>query len=422
MFFTARKAGAARLASWRGVFARRARPPLPARRRCKFSTKKLVVSRPRLEEVTFPRALNRLFRRYSGGKLEFMLKYFNENISLALQERYRDLHEYRKEVEDSPREAKVPKIAEEGESVGGEGAFESSAAPPFPRLLEQPKEEDNFVASWLQNSFKMTAAEGNEAAAGGSALDLRAAPLSLHIPAIQAEAQRFKMQDFWNRSRPPSPVQEDQPGPAPPTPQPPPTPDHKIMAEKLVSEIQQQQSPSADSTMSERSLVPFALVNLLSSLNNVDQPQQSPTGEVPIGDRNSMLPFALVNYLNSLNIDQARSGQSISERTLEECWSTLQRIFMHKNAMQMHARELQRGLGGEVKPHQCQQCLKSFSSNHQLVQHIRVHTGEKPYKCSYCDRRFKQLSHVQQHTRLHTGQFIGLKLEYVHARRRLVVE
>ncbi|KAK9506224.1 hypothetical protein O3M35_008198 [Rhynocoris fuscipes] len=76
-------------------------------------------------------------------------------------------------------------------------------------------------------------------------------------------------------------------------------------------------------------------------------------------------------------------------------------IFMRKSAMQMHARELQRP--PEVnKPHQCQQCLKSFSSNHQLVQHIRVHTGEKPYKCSYCERRFKQLSHVQQHTRLHT--------------------
>lgn len=64
--------------------------------------------------------------------------------------------------------------------------------------------------------------------------------------------------------------------------------------------------------------------------------------------------------------------------------------------------------GNEVKPHQCQQCLKSFSSNHQLVQHIRVHTGEKPYKCSYCDRRFKQLSHVQQHTRLHTGEYFFL--------------
>lgn len=70
----------------------------------------------------------------------------------------------------------------------------------------------------------------------------------------------------------------------------------------------------------------------------------------------------------------------------------------------------------EVKPHQCQQCLKSFSSNHQLVQHIRVHTGEKPYKCSYCDRRFKQLSHVQQHTRLHTGEWHSLSLSSVHVR------
>ncbi|KAI9575544.1 hypothetical protein GQX74_015575 [Glossina fuscipes] len=86
---------------------------------------------------------------------------------------------------------------------------------------------------------------------------------------------------------------------------------------------------------------------------------------------------------------------------------------MHKSAMQQIQQQIPRvGLGGtatnnlvgnESKPHQCQQCMKSFSSNHQLVQHIRVHTGEKPYKCSYCDRRFKQLSHVQQHTRLHTG-------------------
>ncbi|PSN46252.1 Zinc finger protein 362 [Blattella germanica] len=81
-------------------------------------------------------------------------------------------------------------------------------------------------------------------------------------------------------------------------------------------------------------------------------------------------------------------------------------IFMHKSAMQMHARDAVVAHRSEVKPHQCQQCLKSFSSNHQLVQHIRVHTGEKPYKCSYCDRRFKQLSHVQQHTRLHTGEYL----------------
>lgn len=103
-------------------------------------------------------------------------------------------------------------------------------------------------------------------------------------------------------------------------------------------------------------------------------------------------------------------------RNLEPDGGFVLQIFMHKS-MQM---QLQQRGGGAAsvgsssfsssggleisKPHQCQQCLKSFSSNHQLVQHIRVHTGEKPYKCSYCERRFKQLSHVQQHTRLHTGK------------------
>ncbi|XP_017062608.1 uncharacterized protein LOC108102327 isoform X2 [Drosophila eugracilis] len=125
---------------------------------------------------------------------------------------------------------------------------------------------------------------------------------------------------------------------------------------------------------------------------------------------------------HDLQLSRSSSAAAISERTLEECWSTLQRLFMHKSAMQQIQQQIPRvGLGthgvtgttnlvgnitpgSDTKPHQCQQCMKSFSSNHQLVQHIRVHTGEKPYKCSYCDRRFKQLSHVQQHTRLHTGE------------------
>lgn len=96
-------------------------------------------------------------------------------------------------------------------------------------------------------------------------------------------------------------------------------------------------------------------------------------------------------------------------------------IFMHKSAMQMqHARDIQRGVSagsnsgnngnpgnlaaainpnnisglpsimgasGEIKPHQCQQCLKSFSSNHQLVQHIRVHTGSFLSMFSFSPRK-----------------------------------
>ncbi|XP_046671635.1 transcriptional repressor CTCF-like isoform X4 [Homalodisca vitripennis] len=145
--------------------------------------------------------------------------------------------------------------------------------------------------------------------------------------------------------------------------------------------------------------------------DGLHSPVGGPSNALALVGDNKMMNDKLVNEF------QNRPNSVISDRTLEECWSTLQRIlnkmpddtllaqiFMHKSAMQLHAREFQ-GRAPEVnKPHQCQQCLKSFSSNHQLVQHIRVHTGEKPYKCSYCERRFKQLSHVQQHTRLHTGE------------------
>ncbi|XP_063705290.1 uncharacterized protein LOC134834510 isoform X2 [Culicoides brevitarsis] len=155
------------------------------------------------------------------------------------------------------------------------------------------------------------------------------------------------------------------------------------------------------------------LNNQQSSVNNNNNPPQPPQSATPGGSSTPDIKMSAEKLVNEFQqLTRSNNASSINERTLEECWSTLQRIFMHKSAMQMqHARDLQRGgvglggaMGAEVKPHQCNQCLKSFSSNHQLVQHIRVHTGEKPYKCSYCDRRFKQLSHVQQHTRLHTGE------------------
>ncbi|KAH8272505.1 hypothetical protein KR044_012141, partial [Drosophila immigrans] len=194
------------------------------------------------------------------------------------------------------------------------------------------------------------------------------------------------------------------------------------------SHIQQQQEQLHQHKLQQQDRSTPPLTNANKAMSQGQQsPQHSitPSGSCSTPD----IKYNNEKLANEIQLQLSRSSSAaaISERTLEECWSTLQRLFMHKSAMQQIQQQIPRvglgaqgvapstaanmgsnsaasGLGTETKPHQCQQCMKSFSSNHQLVQHIRVHTGEKPYKCSYCDRRFKQLSHVQQHTRLHTGE------------------
>lgn len=81
-------------------------------------------------------------------------------------------------------------------------------------------DEENFVANWLQNSFKITAAAEGGGGGGGqgpanSALDLRAAPLSLQIPNLSnmtndIQQRQFKQSpNFWQNSRVQSPASQD---------------------------------------------------------------------------------------------------------------------------------------------------------------------------------------------------------------------
>ena len=54
--------------------------------------------------------------------------------------------------------------------------------------------------------------------------------------------------------------------------------------------------------------------------------------------------------------------------------------------------------------HLCKTCGKSFPSNSHLINHERVHTGEKPFDCDVCEKAFAQKGHLILHKRLHTGK------------------
>lgn len=58
-----------------------------------------------------------------------------------------------------------------------------------------------------------------------------------------------------------------------------------------------------------------------------------------------------------------------------------------------------------IRRYRCEYCGRAFSCQSNLIQHIRIHTGEKPYVCDECGNRYAQSASLYSHKLTHAQNY-----------------